>query len=60
MGKLAVAVLCFVIIFAVVFSLRNVAGAVDGLVRILVEALGAVVVIVFAIGIAPWLSDTDY
>ena len=60
MGKLAIAILCSVIIFAMIFSLRNVAGAVDSMARILVEALGAIVVIVFAISLAPWIDDQGF
>ena len=60
MGKIAIAVLCFVIIFAVVFSLRNVVGAADGMAPILVEALGAIAVIVFAISLAPWIDEQGY
>ena len=60
MGKLAIAILCSVIIFAMIFSLRNVAGAVDGMARILVEALGAIAVIVFAISLAPWIDNQGF
>ena len=60
MGKIALAILGFVIIFAVVFSLRNGVGAADGMARILVEALAAIAVIVFAISLAPWIDEQGY
>ena len=56
MWKLAV-VLLSVIIFVVLLSLGNNIRVLAALTQILITALGAIAIMVLAVGIAPWLND---